>query len=166
MNIVYYILTLFLYFLSIPFLFFLSFKKKYKNSIPARFFLYKNPPFRQKRHYFHSCSLGETKSIKPLIKENINLSVITNTGFEAGLKLTNNVRYLPFEIFLPFWITKQKALVVMEAELWYMLFLSAKHKNIPTILINARINDKSYKTYKKYAFFYRYIFHYRHFLRY
>ncbi len=160
MNIVYYILTLFLYFLSIPFLFFLSFKKKYKNSIPARFFLYKNPPFRQKRHYFHSCSLGETKSIKPLIKENINLSVITNTGYEEAKKYNADVRYLPFEIFIPFWLKNCKNLIVIEAELWLMLFYIAHKRCNKTILVNARISDKSYPKYKKFKFFYSHLFAY------
>jgi 3-deoxy-D-manno-octulosonic-acid transferase len=65
---------------------------------------------------------------------------------------------LPFEIFLPFWINKQKILLVMEAELWYMLFLVASSKGTKTVLINARINDKSYASYKKYSFFYKHIF--------
>lgn len=104
--------------------------------------------------------MGETKAIKPLVDEleEVNISVITNTGFEEAKKLTSNVRYLPFEIFLPFWINKQKALVVMEAELWYMLFLIAKNKGTKTYLINARISDKSYASYKKFAFFYKKVF--------
>jgi 3-deoxy-D-manno-octulosonic-acid transferase len=48
----------------------------------------------------------------------------------------------------------------MEAELWYMLFLTAFSNGTKTILINARINDKSYKSYKKYSFFYKQIFKY------
>jgi len=67
---------------------------------------------------------------------------------------------LPFEIFLPFWIRKQKVLLVMEAELWYMLFLTAWNNGTKTVLINARINDKSYETYMKYAFFYKELFKY------
>lgn len=104
--------------------------------------------------------MGETKAIKPLVDEleEVNISVITNTGFEEAKKLTSNVRYLPFEIFLPFWINNQKALVVMEAELWYMLFLIAKNKGTKTYLINARISDKSYASYKKFAFFYKKVF--------
>lgn len=104
--------------------------------------------------------MGETKAIKPLVDsiKNVNISVITNTGFEEAKKLSKSVRYLPFEIFLPFWIKKQKALVVMEAELWYMLFLIAKVKGTKTYLINARISDKSYESYKKFSFFYKRVF--------
>lgn len=105
--------------------------------------------------------MGETKAIKSIvdeIKEEVNISVITNTGFEEAKKLTKNVRYLPFEIFLPFWINRQKALVVMEAELWYALFLFAKRRGANTYLINARISDKSYDSYKRFSFFYRAIF--------
>jgi 3-deoxy-D-manno-octulosonic-acid transferase len=46
----------------------------------------------------------------------------------------------------------------MEAELWYILFLFAKRKGAKTYLINARISDKSYNSYKKMSWFYKYIF--------
>ena len=160
----YCLLLFILYFISIPFLIILSFKKKYKKSLFARFFLYKNPPFKKSGVWFHSCSLGETKSLKPLIDELkdevINISVITNTGFSEAKRLAKEVRYLPFEIFLPFWIKKQKILIVTEAELWLCLFAVAKYKNIKTILINARISDKSYKNYLRFRFFYKIIFSY------
>jgi len=106
--------------------------------------------------------MGETRALKPIFErfnsDDLALSVITNTGYEEGIKLTKNLKYLPFEIFLPFWIRKQKALFVMEAELWYMLFLVAKSKGAKTYLINARINDKSYSSYKRFSFFYKHIF--------
>ena len=140
---------------------FLSFKEKYKNSIPARFFLVKNPPFREKLHWFHSCSLGETRALKPIIEkfEKVNLSVITNTGYAEAKKYKNaEVRFLPFEIFLPFWVKPCKSLVVMEAELWYMLFFVAKRRCKKTILLNARISEKSYPKYLKFKWFYKHIF--------
>ncbi len=160
----YYLLLTLLYFISIPFLILLSFKQKYKKSIPKRFFLYKNTPFEKNGIWFHSCSLGETKSLKPLIdrleNETVNISVITNTGYEEAKKLSKNVRFLPFEIFLPFWIKKQKILIVTEAELWLLLFALSYHKNIKTVLINARISDRSYKSYLRFKFFYKILFSY------
>ncbi|MCI0500816.1 MAG: lipid IV(A) 3-deoxy-D-manno-octulosonic acid transferase [Epsilonproteobacteria bacterium] len=158
----YFLLSFFLYLLAIPYLLIKSRTNKYKIAIPAKFFLKNNPPFKENKIWFHSCSMGETRALKPILeqfsKDDINLSVITNTGFEEAKKMVDNVRYLPFEIFLPFWIRKQKMLLVMEAELWYMLFLVASQKGARTVLINARINDKSYLTYKKYRFFYKHIF--------
>jgi 3-deoxy-D-manno-octulosonic-acid transferase len=150
-----------LYLISIPFLIILSFKKKYKKSIPARFFLINNPPFHKKLHHFHSCSLGETKALKPVIEkfEEVNLSVITDTGYDEAKKYKNaNVRFLPFEIFLPFWLKPCKNLVVMEAELWYVLFYLAKRRCNKTILLNARISKKSYPKYLKFKWFYKKIF--------
>ncbi|MDX4011669.1 lipid IV(A) 3-deoxy-D-manno-octulosonic acid transferase [Aliarcobacter skirrowii] len=145
----------------IPYLLYKKRENKYKDAIPSKFFLKNNPKFDFSGIWFHSCSMGEVKAIKPLIKEfeaKANISVITNTGFEEAKTVSQNVRYLPFEIFLPFWITKQKVLVVMEAELWYMLFLCAKRKGAKTLLINARISDRSYKSYLRFKFFYKKIF--------
>ncbi len=160
-SIFYYLVLSFIYILAIPYLIFKSRNIKYKEAIPAKFFLRNNPKFKENGIWFHSCSMGETKAIKPLIDNYIkeaNISVITNTGFEEAKKISSNVKYLPFEIFLPFWINKQKVLVVMEAELWYLLFLFAKKKGAKTLLINARISDKSYKSYEKFSFFYKRIF--------
>jgi 3-deoxy-D-manno-octulosonic-acid transferase len=161
MVFIYYLFTLFIYFISLPFLIFLSFKSKYKKSIPARFFLYKNPPFKEKRHWFHACSFGETRALKPIIErfKKVNFSVITQTGFEEALKYENaEVRFLPFEIFLPFWAKPCDSLVVMEAELWYMLFYVAKKRCKKTVLLNARISDRSYKRYLKFRWFYEKVF--------
>jgi len=158
---IYTAILLLIYLFSIPFLILISFKKKYKRSIPARFFLYKNPPFEKNLIHFHSCSLGETISLKPIIEnfQKVNLSVITGTGFEAAKKYKNaDVRFLPFEIILWFWLTPQKALVVAEAELWYLLFFLSKKRGSFTFLINARVSDKSYKSYLRFRWFYKKIF--------
>ena len=160
-SIFYYLVLSFIYILAIPYLLFKSKNPKYKKAIPAKFFLVDNNSFEDNGVWFHSCSMGETRAIKPLVenyKDVANISVITNTGFEEASTITKNVKYLPFEIFLPFWITKQKVLVVMEAELWYLLFLIARKKGAKTFLINARISDRSYKSYKRFSFFYKKIF--------
>jgi len=160
----YYLLALGIYLIAIPYLLFKSRNKKYSEAIPSKFFLKNNPSFKENKIWFHSCSQGETTALKPIFDElnteDVNLSVITNTGYAQASSMVENVRYLPFEIFLPFWVKKQKVLLVMEAELWYMLFLSSFYKGTKTVLINARINDKSYKNYMKYRFFYKQLFKY------
>ncbi len=157
---VYSVFVFLLYIVSLPFLLYLVFKPKYKQSIPARFFLFRNPPLAKCDVWFHSCSLGETKAAIPLAKRfhDFGFSVITNTGFDEASKATKNVRFLPFELFLPFWATNTKMLVVMEAELWLWLFVSAKMRGAKTALINARISEKSYHKYKRFAFFYKVLF--------
>lgn len=114
--------------------------------------------------WFHACSLGETVALTPIVKEledmRPSVSVTTQTGFDAAKKITKKPRYLPYEAWLPFWIRKQKKLVVLEAELWYMLFLVAKAWGTKTALLNARISDKSYKSYKKMSWFYKRLFNY------
>ncbi len=160
-SLFYFLVSLLLYILAIPFILFKSKSTKYKDALPARFFLKDNKPFKESKVWFHVCSFGETKAIKPIVDsltDDVNISVITNTGFEEAKKLSKNVRYLPFELLLPFWIKKQKILLVMEAELWYMLFLIAKIKKTKTVLINARISDRSYNSYKKFSWFYKKIF--------
>jgi 3-deoxy-D-manno-octulosonic-acid transferase len=158
-NFIYLSVGWLLYVAAFPLLILLSFFPKYRRSVPARFFLVNNPPFaKEPGVWFHACSLGEVNSLKPLLKKVTSpsrLSVITQTGYDAATKLTDEVRFLPFEIFLPFWVRDQKALVVLEAELWYMLFVCAKRKGIPTYLLNARISDRSYPRYRRFKWFYK-----------
>ncbi len=149
-----------LYILALPLLVYLSFKSKYKESIPARFFLFKNPSFSQQNSlWFHVCSLGEARALKPILKEldeyDVNITTITQTGHFEAKKYDADIRYLPYELFLPFWIKKQKVLVVLEAEFWYMLFQIAKNRGAKVILLNARISDKSVKKYLQFAWFYK-----------
>lgn len=150
-----------LYVAALPILLLLTLFPKYRHSIPARFFLWHNPPFKESALWFHACSFGEVRALAPIVQaleHACNITVITQTGYEAAGRYEGERRYLPFEIFLPFWVRKQKALVVMEAELWYMLFVSAKKRGIPTYLINARISERSFGRYLRFSWFYRKIF--------
>ena len=161
MIIIYYVLVLAAFALGALPLAILAFKKKYRASIPARFFLFKNPKFDTSRVHFHACSFGEVRSIAPLVnrfKDAAAVSVVTKTGFDEAKKITQNTRFLPFEIFLPFWLKPAKITVIFEAELWLGLVFWAKFKSSRIILINARISDRSYKSYLKFGFFYRYLF--------
>ena len=140
-----------------PFIFILSFKKKYRTSLKARFFLYKNPKFSPAAVHFHACSLGEVNALAPLISkfESVALSTTTQTGFNAARSLTPNSRYLPFENWLPFWLTGSRVLVIFEAELWLNLIRSAKSRGSYVILLNARISDRSYASYLRFKLYYR-----------
>lgn len=151
-----------LFLVALPFIIFLSFKKKYRSSIPSRFFLYKNRPFKDHDIWFHVCSLGEAKAIAPIVERlkglKIAISVITHTGYEAASKYTAEVRYLPFEPWLWFWIRRPKTVVILEAEFWYLLFSIATLRGARLIALNARISDRSFPKYYKMKWFYARLF--------
>jgi len=151
-----------LHIVTFPVLFLFSFKSKYKNAIPARFFLWRNPRLQQKGIWFHTCSLGEAKAIKPLVDklapELLRMSTTTQTGYKAISEYTKESRYLPFESLLFFWMKPQKVLLVMEAEFWYLLFFLAKKRGAKTMLINARMSEESYPKYMRISWLYKQIF--------
>ena len=156
----YYVLSVVFFFIALPLLIYLSFKKKYKSSIPARFFLFNNSRFKNEDGiWFHVCSLGEARALKPILKlvqeQDIKITTITQTGQTEAKKYNADVRYLPYEMFLPFWIKKQKLLVVLEAEFWFMLFIVAFSRGTKIVMLNARISDKSADKYLQFAWFYQ-----------
>lgn len=148
-----------LYVVAFPLLIFFSLKKKYRESIPARFFGIKNPPFQPHDIWFHVCSLGEAKAIAPIVEKlrdkRIAISVITHTGYAAASAYAAQVRYLPYEIWLWFWIERPKTVVVLEAEFWYLLFRLARTRGARVIALNARISDRSFPKYYRMRWFYR-----------
>ena len=149
-----------LYVLALPLLISLSFKSKYRQSIPSRFFLFNNPKFEKDNGvWFHVCSLGEARALKPIVEllkdKEIKITTVTHTGQAEAKKYDAEVRYLPYEMFLPFWVKKQKLLVVLEAEFWYMLFAVAASRGTKVVLLNARISEKSAKKYLQLSWFYQ-----------
>ncbi|MBD3798563.1 lipid IV(A) 3-deoxy-D-manno-octulosonic acid transferase [Sulfuricurvum sp.] len=147
------------YIVVLPLLILLSFKKKYRDSIPSRFFGVNNPPFLPYDIWFHVCSLGEAKAIAPILEhlrdKKIAISVITHTGYEAASKYAAEVRYLPYEIWLWFWIERPKTVVVLEAEFWYLLFRLVRTRGGRVVALNARISDQSFQKYYRMRWFYR-----------
>ncbi|MDX9967160.1 MAG: glycosyltransferase N-terminal domain-containing protein, partial [Sulfuricurvum sp.] len=101
----------------------------------------------------------EAKAIAPLVErlgeKRLAISVITHTGHEAASKYAAQVRYLPFEPWLWFWIERPKTLVVLEAEFWYLLFRLANKRGARVIALNARISERSFPKYYKMRWFYR-----------
>lgn len=148
--------------MALPVLLLFSLKQKYKTSLPARFFSWRNSPLASDGIWMHSCSFGEARALAPIIaqipSQLLRLSTTTYTGYDEIRKHTNQSRYLPYEILLPFWIKHQKLLLVMEAELWYMLFVVAGQKGARRVLVNARMSERSYPKYLRIKWLYQKIF--------
>ena len=159
-SLFYFVLSAALYLLALPLLITLSFKSKYRQSIPSRFFLFNNPKFKKDNGvWFHVCSLGEARALKPILnslkEREIKITTITQTGQTEARKYDADVRYLPYEMLLPFWMKKQKLLIILEAEFWFILIAWAHLRGTKVILLNARISDKSVKKYLQLAWFYK-----------
>ena len=112
--------------------------------------------------WFHAASIGEFKSIVPIIKKlndkrNDLEFLITTTTLSSGilasteLKKTSNMhhRFLPIDVeylleeFLERW--KPKVIFLVDSEIWPNLILKAKQKKVSISLINARLTKKSFK---------------------
>ena len=159
---IYIVITIVIYIIALPAVILLSLKKKYRHSLPARFFLYRNPPLSPNGIWFHLCSFGEARAVTAISDKidtkHLRFSTTTQTGYSVISSYSKESRYLPFEPLLYLWSRPQKVLAVFEAELWYLLFAVAKSQGAKTMLINARISQKSYPKYKRFAFLYREIF--------
>ena len=162
----YRVLTTLLY----PFLFlFVYLRKILKKEDPKRFkekILVSHynviPQNKSKLIWFHAASIGEFKSIIPIIYQ-LNKSnnkfhfLITTTTLSSGNlasveldKILNaEHRYLPFDVpflidkFLNLW--KPTRIFLVDSEVWPNLILKAKKYKIPIAIINARLTSKSFQ---------------------
>ncbi|MBB1277582.1 lipid IV(A) 3-deoxy-D-manno-octulosonic acid transferase [Pseudoalteromonas sp. SR43-3] len=115
---------------------------------------------------FHCASVGEVLAATPLIKAlqkvhpNLNILITCNTptGREQILNQFKNsvaCSYLPIDF--PFATArflkriKPQALCILETELWPNLMAISHKKNIPVLVINARLSEKSQQGYQKVA---------------
>ena len=134
--------------------------RRYKEKILVSHFNVKRN--KSKLIWFHAASIGEFKSIVPIIenlnknKENLEF-LITTITFSSGdlarqdLKKFDNVyhRFLPIDVgfiinkFLNSW--KPSAIFLVDSEIWPNLILKAKEKGISIGIINARITFKTFK---------------------
>ena len=119
--------------------------------------------------WFHVVSVGETNAAQPLIEHYLRLGhavLVTNTtktgqARAKALFLTAAYASLFQAVYLPadqkklvqaFYQKYQpKLLLLMETEIWPNLIDQAKHFNVPCLLINARLSEKSAQGYAKVA---------------
>jgi len=161
-TLIYFALSALFYIAALPLLLLLTLRSKYRESLPARFFLRGNPPLKPGGIWFHACSVGETRALGPLLaplaSSDVRITTITQTGQDVAKGYGVQHRYLPYELFMPFWVKPQRALVVLEAEFWYLLFAVARAKGARVVLLNARLSERSFPRYLKLRWFYRRLF--------
>ncbi|MEO6117518.1 MAG: lipid IV(A) 3-deoxy-D-manno-octulosonic acid transferase [Methylotenera sp.] len=114
--------------------------------------------------WLHCVSVGETRAAAPLVKallqqypnHQILLTHTTPTGRATSEQLFGDGIsrvYLPYDVpfavnrFLKYF--KPAIGVLMETELWFNLIAGCKQQNIPLLLVNARLSEKSAIGYAK-----------------
>jgi len=114
--------------------------------------------------WLHCVSVGETRAAAPLVHALLNqyphhqilLTHTTPTGRATSEQLFGDKVqrvYLPYD--LPFAVRrflrhfKPVVGVLMETELWFNLIAGCKRQNIPLLLVNARLSEKSAQGYAK-----------------
>lgn len=120
--------------------------------------------------WFHAVSVGEINAVIPLIlkikeeKQNypIMLSTTTKAGYELAQRISKEKGFLAF--FFPFDFphivkklldhAKIKLFIIVETEIWPNLLCECKKRGIPTLLVNGRLSDKSFRNYHFLRFYF------------
>jgi 3-deoxy-D-manno-octulosonic-acid transferase len=163
MRIAYYLITTVFYYLIYPYLYFRILKKKecplrYKEKLGI------SPKTRNNGYliWFHCSSIGELKSIFPIIDHYLKKNQIlvttstlgSNEVFQKKYYNTNNIihQYAPIDSpqiikkFFKKW--KPNIIFFTESEIWPNQIFYATNNSIPIILLNARISNKSFIKWK------------------
>jgi len=123
--------------------------------------------------WIHAASIGEAviaETVVNYIRKRFgfnNFVITTNTYYARDMlrKKYNGIvciYSLPFD--LPYALSRFfgsstfRSLIIVETELWPNLIWMAKRRNIPVIIINGRISDRTYNTYQNFSFFLKGVF--------
>lgn len=143
------------------------FKRKFHPGFLARLGIFPEGVELNRPVWIHAVSVGEAMAVKGLIEriresfpdKKLIISTVTPTGnriVKSIAKETDFVTYLPLD--LSFIVKKvidridPSLFIIAETELWPNLIYRLHKNNIPVIVVNARISDKSFRGYSAVKF--------------
>ncbi len=112
--------------------------------------------------WMHAASVGETIAVVPVIESildyGVNIVLTTGTVTSAQVaeeRLGNRIihQYVPLDLkpavsrFLDHW--RPDLAIIAESEIWPMTILELGARHVPQVLINGRLSDRSFKSWKK-----------------
>ncbi|HXU93881.1 MAG TPA: lipid IV(A) 3-deoxy-D-manno-octulosonic acid transferase [Gallionella sp.] len=138
---------------------------EYLNHIPERFGFYRcrsDKPI----IWLHAVSVGETRATQSLVaklletfpEHDILITHTTPTGRATGEQLYGDRvlrAYLPYDY--PFAVTRflchfrPRLGLLMETEIWFNLIHACRSTDVPLLLLNARMSEKSARGYGRFA---------------
>lgn len=158
--------NLLIYLLLVPFAFYWLIRgisnKSYLDRLPQRFGF--GFPRYKECIWVHAVSVGEVQAAVPLIQtlrerypgQVLLVTTVTPTGAaRVAAQFGDDVQhcYIPFEfpnaVASFFNSVNPRAAMIMETEIWPNLYRGCGVRNIPLILVSARISPKSIKGYRR-----------------
>ena len=128
----------------------------------------------EKPVWFHAVSVGELNALIPIFRNfqgmRMVLSVTTKTAYQlAETKLKDDLENNRIRLFYMPWdhpvIVKKVisrirpgAIILMESEIWPALISEAHKQGIKLAIINAKLSDSSFESYRNFYFIFRPIF--------
>lgn len=112
--------------------------------------------------WLHAASVGETLAVAPLIETILGygINVVLTTGTVTSAALANERfgervihQYVPLDLkpaisrFLDYW--KPDLAIIAESEIWPMTILELGKRRVPQVLVNGRLSDRSFASWKK-----------------
>jgi 3-deoxy-D-manno-octulosonic-acid transferase len=138
--------------------------KRYHSGWTQRFGKITRKEPEKKCIWLHAVSVGEVNATITIVKElkkrfgdyEIVISTTTDTGFARASALfgsSHTVTYFPFD-FSPvmhraFREIRPAICLLMELEVWPNFVRIAEQQNIPVVVVNGRITERSFSGYKK-----------------
>ena len=113
--------------------------------------------------WLHGASVGEMVAISPLVKEIKNLmperkilvSAVTVGGYDMARQIMPKAdAIINFPLDLPFVASSMVSrirpgiFIMVETELWPNFLRAIRERNIPAMMMNGRISEKSAKSYR------------------
>jgi len=123
--------------------------------------------------WIHAVSVGEvnvcTQLIKALEPRVPNLKIVVSTTTSTGMaelrrKLPNHLEKIYYPIDRRHYVTRAlnvihpEAVILVEAEIWPNFIWRLQDKRIPLFLVNARLSERSFRDYRRYAFLFQPLF--------
>jgi 3-deoxy-D-manno-octulosonic-acid transferase len=111
--------------------------------------------------WVHAASVGETSAVTPLVEQLIanEICVVLTTGTVTSARMVGERigervihQYVPLDLkpavsrFLDYW--RPDLAIMAESEIWPMTILELGARRVPQVLVNGRLSDRSFKSWK------------------